>query len=80
MDYFFHDQVGSTRALVNGQNAIQVEGEAVVGLYAHAQPARLSVPGMAIEVPPYHLAWCHRTWQAQGKVSGAGALWFEVRP
>lgn len=70
---------GSLRR-VNGQLAVAVEGEALLGLYTHANPARLNILETAIEVPAYHLAWCHRTWRASGVVTGAGALWLQVRP
>jgi environmental stress-induced protein Ves len=65
---------------VNGQFGFEVDGEAVLGVYAHTHPARIAILETAIEVPPYHFAWCHRTWRASGIVSGAGALWMEVKP
>ncbi len=65
---------------VTGQLAFEVEGETLLGLYAHERPARVSILETSIEVPPYHLAWCHRTWRARGIATGAGAILLEVRP
>jgi environmental stress-induced protein Ves len=64
---------------VHGQLSFGVDGDSLLAVYAHTHPARVSILDMAIEVPPFHLAWCHRSWHAHGIVSGAGAIWLEVK-
>jgi environmental stress-induced protein Ves len=65
---------------VDGDFAFTLAGEALVGVYAHARPAHIAGPGCSVDVPPYHLAWCHRRWHGDGVASGTGAIWLEVRP
>jgi environmental stress-induced protein Ves len=64
---------------VVGSWDFRIDGAALLAVYAHEQPATLSILEETIEVPPRHLLWRHRTWRAHGTLSGDGALWLEAK-
>lgn len=67
------------RRLQDRDQMFKMRGAGLLGLYAHARPARIVVDWVVRDVPPYHLAWCHRPQPAGGIARGEEALLLEVR-
>jgi uncharacterized protein len=63
---------------VRGELTWRAGAGTLLALYAHREPARLEVDAGALEVPPFHLAWCVQQSPLTGAAHGRDALWMEA--
>jgi environmental stress-induced protein Ves len=79
-DFNLMAAVGQARMQqVEGELCVEPGGPALLALYSHTAPARISWAGEELVVPAGHLAWCAVASHDALLVRARDALWMESR-
>jgi uncharacterized protein len=65
---------------VQGALAFATTRPALLAVYAHGQPARITQDHASFAVPALHLAWALHDHGAAVRIDGEHAFWMEARP